>query len=500
MAEAGEVNEIENDHRILSDWSNVNNTNGTMHLSKDMIFNDGHRLSITVYSILFVISTIGNSTVLYLLTKRRLRGPLRIDVMLMHLAIADLMVTFLLMPLEIAWAWTVQWRSTDLMCRLMSFFRVFGLYLSSFVMVCISLDRYYAILKPLQRSYNRGRIMLACAWLGSVICSLPQAFLFHLEEHPNVKGYFQCVSFHSFVGDFQNRLYQIATMCAMYAFPLIAFIYCYGAIYLEIYRKNQRVLKDVIAERFRRSNDDVLSRAKKRTLKMTISIVIVFIICWTPYYFICMWYSLDKTTAGKVNSLVRKALFIFASTNSCMNPLVYGLYNIRGRMNNNNNASVNNRHTSLSMRLDSSNQLLQKPIISTLPNANANGNTNGNVVDAAVAATTTLAHVVRLKTNGAAGDAQSPVATAPSLTELDVNDDVSVVIIKCEEPSNYPKEPKTPIICPNPLQKARVYHFVSTHQQQKPQQRLWRIHGMDEDIESSAVCAELIINIFNGKQ
>lgn len=92
-------------------------------------------------SILFVISTIGNCTVLYLLTKRRLRGPLRIDIMLMHLAIADLMVTFLLMPLEIAWAWTVQWRSTDLMCRLMSFFRVFGLYLSSFVMVCISLDR-----------------------------------------------------------------------------------------------------------------------------------------------------------------------------------------------------------------------------------------------------------------------------------------------------------------------------------------------------------------------
>lgn len=96
-------------------------------------------------SILFVISTIGNSTVLYLLTKRRLRGPLRIDIMLMHLAIADLMVTFLLMPLEIAWAWTVQWRSTDLMCRLMSFFRVFGLYLSSFVMVCISLDRWVAL-------------------------------------------------------------------------------------------------------------------------------------------------------------------------------------------------------------------------------------------------------------------------------------------------------------------------------------------------------------------
>ncbi|XP_023032344.1 adipokinetic hormone/corazonin-related peptide receptor variant I isoform X1 [Drosophila willistoni] len=454
MAQSGEVNEEIYDHRILKDWSNVNKTNGTMHLSKDMIFNDGHRLSITVYSILFVISTIGNTTVLYLLTKRRLRCPLRIDIMLMHLAIADLMVTFLLMPLEIAWAWTVQWRSTDLMCRLMSFFRVFGLYLSSFVMVCISLDRYYAILKPLQRSYNRGRIMLACAWLGSAVCSIPQAFLFHLEEHPTVKGYFQCVTFHSFVSDFDNWLYQIATMCAMYAFPLIVFIYCYGAIYVEIYRKSKRVLKDVVAERFRRSNDDVLSRAKKRTLKMTISIVIVFIICWTPYYTICMWYSWDKSSVGQVNSLVRKALYIFASTNSCMNPLVYGLYNIRGRMNNNNNVSVNNRHTSLSNRLDSSNQLLQKPVNNALPNG------HGNVMAAAVAATTKLARVVRLKSNstanGAAGDSphsQHPTAvnggaTAPLASECDddANDDSTVSVVTIKYQAAEKEKPKSPII------------------------------------------------------
>ncbi|XP_016945861.2 gonadotropin-releasing hormone receptor isoform X1 [Drosophila suzukii] len=438
----GEVLE-ENDHRSLSNWLNVNDTNGTIHLTKDMVFNDGHRLSITVYSILFVISTIGNSTVLYLLTKRRLRGPLRIDVMLMHLAIADLMVTLLLMPMEIFWAWTVQWLSTDLMCRLMSFFRVFGLYLSSYVMVCISLDRYFAILKPLKRSYNRGRIMLACAWLGSVVCSIPQAFLFHLEEHPKVKGYFQCVIFHSFRSDFEEKLYQAASMCSMYAFPLIMFIYCYGAIYLKIYRKSQRVLKDVIAERFRRSNDDVLSRAKKRTLKMTISIVIVFIICWTPYYTISMWYWMDKHSADKINPLVRKALFIFASTNSCMNPLVYGLYNIRGRMNNN-NPSVNNRHTSLSNRLDSSNQLMQKQLTN---NSLLNG--KGQAVAAAVAATTKLANVVGLKgtanSNGSAAPAEigvtapRAVSIAPLASDDEANDDssLSAVTIRCQDPSRF---------------------------------------------------------------
>lgn len=41
-----------------------------------------------------VISAIGNITVLVLLIKRRMRTPSRLDIMLTHLAIADLMVSF----------------------------------------------------------------------------------------------------------------------------------------------------------------------------------------------------------------------------------------------------------------------------------------------------------------------------------------------------------------------------------------------------------------------
>lgn len=88
-----------------------------------------------------VVSTIGNATVLKLLIQRRIKSPSRMDLMLIHLALADLLVTLILMPLELGWAYTVQWRAGDLMCRLMAFFRVFGLYLSGFVLVCISIDR-----------------------------------------------------------------------------------------------------------------------------------------------------------------------------------------------------------------------------------------------------------------------------------------------------------------------------------------------------------------------
>jgi len=50
-------------------------------------------------------------------------------------------VTFLMMPLEIGWNITVTWQADDTTCRIMAFFRTFGLFLSSFVIVSISLDR-----------------------------------------------------------------------------------------------------------------------------------------------------------------------------------------------------------------------------------------------------------------------------------------------------------------------------------------------------------------------
>lgn len=76
-----------------------------------------------------------------MLIRRRNKRPSRIDTMLTHLAIADLLVTFVMMPLEVGWSITVSWQAGDFMCRIMSFARVFGLYLSSFVLVCISVDR-----------------------------------------------------------------------------------------------------------------------------------------------------------------------------------------------------------------------------------------------------------------------------------------------------------------------------------------------------------------------
>lgn len=45
------------------------------------------------------------------------------------------------MPVDIFWSLTVEWVAGDTLCRICAFGRVFGLYLSSFFIICISVDR-----------------------------------------------------------------------------------------------------------------------------------------------------------------------------------------------------------------------------------------------------------------------------------------------------------------------------------------------------------------------
>jgi len=59
----------------------------------DMTFNDGHVVSITTYSVLLIISVCGNITVLVNLIRRRHISNPRVNIMLTHLAIADLLVS-----------------------------------------------------------------------------------------------------------------------------------------------------------------------------------------------------------------------------------------------------------------------------------------------------------------------------------------------------------------------------------------------------------------------
>lgn len=167
----------------VSDW-NYSHSHAP-GLPREMTFTSDNLMSVISYCCLFVIAAIGNLTVFITLFRTRKRKS-RVNCFIMHLALADLTVTFIMLPLETAWHIVVAWYAGEFACRLLMFCRAFGFYLSSFVLVTISLDRYFSIVHPLSihDADKRGKLFLIFAWLLSAAASLPQVRSFLSKTSP----------------------------------------------------------------------------------------------------------------------------------------------------------------------------------------------------------------------------------------------------------------------------------------------------------------------------
>ncbi|CAG2167863.1 unnamed protein product [Oppiella nova] len=347
---------------------NGSNFNDSYHEIPSEVVNSSKR-DIIIYSILFVISAAGNISVFTALLRNRNR-KLRINLLIFNLAIADLIVTFIMIPLEVGWRITESWIAGDFACRLLQALRAFGPYLSSMVLVCISFDRYFAIIHPMKvnDAHRRSKIMLAFAWIISIVCSVPQSIIYHVESHPDYPKFEQCVTFNFFKTSWKETFYNTFCVMALYVVPLLIIICCYTRILWEIYRRsknssedkkrdvsnnsnNKQKLGDYCGSKsgqlhnhkyqnsyisrnrmhLRRSDATQIERARTRTLRMTLIIVLAFVWCWTPYVFIVLLYQIDSESAKKLDNGTKDTLFMFAVSNSCVNPLVYGSYSLNFR-------------------------------------------------------------------------------------------------------------------------------------------------------------------------
>lgn len=70
----------------------------------------------------------------------------------------------------------------------------------------------------------------------------------------------------------------------------------------------------------------MIPKARMKTLKMTIVIVATFVVCWTPYYLLGIWYWFQPGILQQTPEYVHHILFVFGNLNTCCDPVVYGFY------------------------------------------------------------------------------------------------------------------------------------------------------------------------------
>lgn len=204
--------------------------------------------------------------------------------------------------MQIGWRLTVEWKAGNIACKVFLFLRAFCLYLSSNVLVCVSLDRCFAVVYPLRvtDARRRGKTMLLGAWLIAILNALPQSVFFQVQVHPKFPGFRQCVTFDSFMNNKTLELaYNWFCLIAMYFVPLLIISIAYSAIVCEISNRSNRQHNDGDSVDNEMSNNGTvmlrcnalsqIQRARQRTFRLTITIVVGFIWCWTPYVVMTSW-------------------------------------------------------------------------------------------------------------------------------------------------------------------------------------------------------------------
>lgn len=165
---------------------------------------------------------------------RKLRHPS--NYLLVSLAVSDLCVAVLVMPTALLYEVMDKWTFGNAFCNAWVSFDVLSCTASILNLCAISVDRYWAITKPLEYAIKRTpRRMMLCVgmvWLGAGCISLPPLLIMG-NEHFDEDGNAICIVC-------QNFSYQIYATFGSFYIPLIVMLF----VYYQIFCAARRIVMD----------------------------------------------------------------------------------------------------------------------------------------------------------------------------------------------------------------------------------------------------------------
>ncbi|XP_017128598.1 gonadotropin-releasing hormone receptor [Drosophila elegans] len=298
-------------------------------------------LKVYVLAVMALFSLLGNLLTIWNIYKTRIsRRNSRhtwsaIYSLMFHLSIADVLVTWFCIIGEAAWCYTVQWLANELTCKLVKLFQMFSLYLSTYVLVLIGVDRWIAVKYPM-KSLNMAKRcyrLLGGTYILSLVLSLPQFFIFHVARGPFVEEFYQCVTHGFYTADWQEQMYATFTLVFTFLLPLCILFGTYMSTFRTISSSEKMFQGSKLANYStaklptQTNRQRLIHKAKMKSLRISVVIIIAFLICWTPYYVMMimfMFLNPDK----RLGDDLQDAIFFFGMSNSLVNPLIYGAFHL----------------------------------------------------------------------------------------------------------------------------------------------------------------------------
>lgn len=316
----------------VDDYENFTFATDIVHVApckQQDIYSFAQKYSPVVYCLLFILAVVGNTLVICVI--RRYRSSQRgrsscafslADTFLLHLAVSDLLLAFTLPLFAVQWAH--QWVFGLTICKISRALLSLNRYSGILFLACISVDRYLAIVHAISSGCKRNTFhaQAACALIWVVCLALSGVDIAFNQVVDTAtlghnKGLLCQVWITKNTTHWQVALQMISVVLG-FGLPVLVMLYCYICIFRALCTATRR--------------------QKRKSLRLIISLVSVFVICWAPYNGFQLADSLQAlgavaegclfTRVLDIGTLVTESLGLF---HCALNPLLYGFVGVKFR-------------------------------------------------------------------------------------------------------------------------------------------------------------------------
>ncbi|XP_060884922.1 pyroglutamylated RF-amide peptide receptor [Labrus mixtus] len=288
---------------------------------------------VIMYMLIFVLALAGNSLVIYIVLKKRATQTAT-DIFICSLAVSDLLITFFCIPFTLLQNISSEWFGGVLVCKTVPFVQTTAIVTGILTMTCIAIERYQGIVFPLkmrrQYSSKRAYKILGLVWLTSVMVGSPMLFVQQLQvKYDFLYDHYHICCQESWSSVTHRQVYTTFIMVALFLLPLAAMLFLYTRIGIELWIR-KRVGDSSVLDTMNHREINKISRKKKRAVKMMVTIVLLFTICWAPFHTVHMlfeYYDLEKKYDGVTLNMIVAIFQAIGFSNSFNNPIVYAFMN-----------------------------------------------------------------------------------------------------------------------------------------------------------------------------
>ena len=281
---------------------------------------------ISAYIVILVIAMLGNILVVYVLCKSK-RVQRNVNFLILNMVVSDLFIPIVVFPrkiveivMDLETKWLVTGLAGQVSCKLINFLQDLATAVSVQTVVLIALERLVAVVFPLRVSMITLRMrvaLIASTWIIGAAVHAPYFYIFKLIE-TDMGAYCVPTFAPAFKEPQTSKIYGIflCVFLILIPFPLLSLIYT--IIVWTLVRKRKAMRNAV-------RSGVVRDKMNKKVLKMALTIVAVFAICWAPFniYMFILIFVWNWKVPHCYKTSFRFAAIFLGYANTAINPCVY---------------------------------------------------------------------------------------------------------------------------------------------------------------------------------